>query len=87
NKSNIKRYEYYFLSAKAQLISLQYETALSNFNKTIELSPRFAEGYMYRAVTHRQLNMKQEACEDYNMAAGLGFKSISEEAVGRYCEE
>jgi tetratricopeptide (TPR) repeat protein len=84
-KSDIQRYEYFFLKAKVQMQTAQYEMAITNFDKTIELSPRFAEGYIYRAVIYRQLKNKTAACEDFQMAAALGYKAINEQEVDQYC--
>ena len=78
-KSSIDRYEYYFLKAKALLFSFQTEKALAYFNKTLSLTPRFAEAYMYRAVTRKQLNDQFGACEDYTMAASLGYNTAHED--------
>ncbi|MFK7806601.1 MAG: tetratricopeptide repeat protein [Saprospiraceae bacterium] len=87
SRSNIDRYEFYFLIAKSQLLSLRQEESLTHFNKTIELSPRFAEAYMYRAVAHQQLGNRTAACEDYEMAASLGLKALNEIGIRSYCEE
>jgi tetratricopeptide (TPR) repeat protein len=85
DKSDIQRYEYFFLKAKVQMHTAQYEMARVQFDKVIELSPRFAESYIYRAVVYRQLNNKTAACEDYQMAAALGYKAINEQEVNQYC--
>lgn len=45
-----------------------YEAAIENYSKAIEMDPKFEKAYIARAVCYENINFKQEAIEDYKKA-------------------
>src|SRR5688572_27661779 len=45
-----------------------YEGAIENYSKAIELDPKFEKAYIARAVCYEKINFKAEAIEDYKKA-------------------
>jgi tetratricopeptide (TPR) repeat protein len=52
----------------------QYEEAIEDYNKAIELNPKNAEAYNNRGNAHSELNKHEEAIEDFNKAIELDPK-------------
>lgn len=52
----------------------QYDEAVSDFNKTIEIKPRLAEAYFYRAVVYTLLEEYDKALLDAIKAQKLGYQ-------------
>lgn len=59
----------------------QYEFAINDFNKALELYPQCTGAYFYRGVTKEKINLLSEAIEDYSkvivMMSGI-FSGISD---------
>jgi len=72
--SDIEKHAYYFARGLAYQLIKTTASALYDFNKTIELSPRFAKAYMYRAATKSSLGDQAGTCVDYRKAVSLGYK-------------
>ncbi|MCA9841002.1 MAG: tetratricopeptide repeat protein [Cyanobacteria bacterium HKST-UBA03] len=49
----------------------QYDTALTHFNKSIELDPKFVDGYYNKAVVHYQLKQFDDAIKSFNKVLEL----------------
>jgi tetratricopeptide (TPR) repeat protein len=45
-----------------------YEGAIENYSKAIELDPKYEKAYIARAVCYEKINFKSEAIEDYKRA-------------------
>ena len=53
------------------------EKAIEDFSQAIELDPKLASAYSYRAETYRLMGMAKEALHDSNVAINLGGDSLS----------
>jgi tetratricopeptide (TPR) repeat protein len=51
-----------------------YKTALHDYNKAIELNPKYADAYFGRGVTYHSFSKHDEAISDYNKAIELNPK-------------
>ncbi len=49
----------------------QHEQALADFNRAIELNPKYATAYHNRGLTYRDLQQHEQALADYNRAIEL----------------
>ena len=61
----------YFQRGLHRLEMNEYETAVSDFNKAIDLFPFNADAYLQRAYAKKLLGQQEEAIEDYQLAAYL----------------
>ena len=52
----------------------EYEQAIKDFNKVIELNPNYAEAYYGRGYAYAELNQPERAIEDYSNAIKLNPK-------------
>ena len=52
----------------------EWNLALNDYNKAINLNPQFPEAYFNRAVTYYQLQQPDLAMTDYNQAVKLDAK-------------
>ncbi|HOV55853.1 MAG TPA: tetratricopeptide repeat protein, partial [Bacteroidales bacterium] len=52
-----------------------YQSALEDFNKAIELDNNYAIAYLNRGNTKEMLRDMSGACEDWKKAADLGISS------------
>jgi len=66
--------EKYFYSGVEKADSGDYQGAIKDFNKAIELNPKDAEAYYNRGVTNVKLGDYREAIEDFNKAIELNPK-------------
>ena len=46
----------------------QYDQAISDYNKAIEIDPKFATAYNNRGIAYRQKGQHDQAISDYNKA-------------------
>ncbi|MGD8372584.1 MAG: tetratricopeptide repeat protein, partial [Syntrophobacterales bacterium] len=53
------------------------EKAIEDFSQAIELDPKLASAYSYRAETYRLMGMTKEALRDSKVAINLGGDSLS----------
>ncbi|MCU4139364.1 MAG: hypothetical protein MW690_001296 [Methanophagales archaeon] len=49
----------------------EYEQAIEDFSKAIELNPNYAGAYYNRGIAYAKLNQHERAIEDYNKAIEL----------------
>ena len=62
------------MSAGVAYINLgEYEKAVADFTRAIELNPNFAEAYNYRGFAYMKLNKKAQADADAAKAENLGY--------------
>jgi len=45
-----------------------YEGAIENYSKALEMDPKFEKAYIARALCYEKINFKMEAVEDYKKA-------------------
>jgi tetratricopeptide (TPR) repeat protein len=51
-----------------------YEGAIENYSKALEMDPKFEKAYIARANCYEKINFKQEAIEDYKKASAFNSK-------------
>ena len=73
----------YFNRAAQASGSAQYEEAIANYDKAIELDPQDSETYERRAVAKIQLGRDQEAIDDYNKMIELNPCAYSYDKLGK----
>ena len=73
----------YFNRAAKTAASAQYEEAIANYDKAIELDPQDPETYQWRAVAKIQLGRDQEAIDDYNKMIELDPCAHSYDKLGK----
>jgi len=66
--------ETYFNRGNDYLNSGNYSWAISDYNKAIELDPKFAEAYYNRGLAYDYLGDSSRAISDYNKAIELNPK-------------
>ena len=77
--------EDFYHSAYTALKEQDFETALGDFNKAIELKPSYAEAYFYRGETFAATFDNEAAHDDFIRAAEqFQFKKQSSDAVTAY---
>ncbi len=62
----------YYNKGSCHLILKEYQNAVDDFTKAIELNSRFTQAYHNRGVCYIRLNMLKEGCTDMEKAVGLG---------------
>jgi tetratricopeptide (TPR) repeat protein len=55
----------------------EYEKAIEDYNKAIELDPKFAIAYTNRGVAYDKLKEHEKAIEDFNKAIELDPKNVA----------
>ena len=63
--------EPYFFRGLAKLNLDDYEGAIQDYSKAIELNPNYFHAYMYRGVAWHNLRKYEEAMADYAQAIAL----------------
>jgi tetratricopeptide (TPR) repeat protein len=61
----------FYNKGTTNLLNNQYETAISNFNKAIELNKKFYEAYLNRGIAKIELKEYLGAENDYKIAIGI----------------
>ena len=62
-----------------------YEAAIADFNKAIEILPRSAEAYIHRWFARLMNNDKAGGCADFSKAVELG-ENYAIELIKEHCE-
>lgn len=70
DRSDVYFREYVHESRRASMAG-HYENAMSDIDKAIELYPDFYEGYLHRAIIHKEGRQLFKAIEDYTRALDL----------------
>ena len=73
----------YFRRAERAHSETQYEEAIANYDKAIELDPQDSGTYEWRAVAKIQLGRDQEAIDDYNKMIELNPCAYSYDKLGK----
>jgi len=71
-KATPDKFEPYFFRGLAKYSLGDYEGAISDFNKSIEINPYFSYNYQYRGICKSQLKRYHEALKDYADAIHRG---------------
>lgn len=61
-----------------------YQKAIDDFTKVIELKPDFASAYTYRGLYEYARGKKDNACSDFNKAKELG-ELRTQSYIDAYC--
>jgi Flp pilus assembly protein TadD len=62
----------------------QYDNALVDLSKAIELKPEYAQAYLLRGVCYMNMNKKMESCADLNKAKELKSDK-ADKLIEKYC--
>jgi tetratricopeptide (TPR) repeat protein len=65
--------------------STQYEGAIQDFNKAIDLDDHFGEAFFNRGAAEYNLNLRAPACEDWQIAYGLGVQE-AKQMIEEHCQ-
>jgi tetratricopeptide (TPR) repeat protein len=68
---NAAESEVHFLTGLAYTEMQQYERALEDYKRAIELNPEYAAAYSNRGLTYHELQQYEQALEDYKRAIEL----------------
>ncbi|MBW1915530.1 MAG: tetratricopeptide repeat protein [Deltaproteobacteria bacterium] len=60
--------DFYINQGNAYVGKGQYDQAISDFNKAIQINPRFAKAYYNRGVAYKRKGQYDQAISDYNKA-------------------
>ena len=67
-----------YMSAAAKFEKAKnYEAAIENYSKALEMEPKFEAAYIARALSYEKINFKAEAIEDYKRASVFNPKEKS----------
>ena len=77
--------EYYFFRGEAKMFLYEYLSATEDYSSVIELEPNNGNAYYNRGICYAQLELKENACNDFNQAGDLGFFKAYE-VIQQYCE-
>jgi len=66
--------EEYFISGVGKLASGDYQGAINDFNKAIEINPKDADAYYNRGFAKAKLGDYRKAIEDFNKAIEINPK-------------
>ena len=70
----------WFKSATAKYKRKDYQGAIADYTKAIELSPDFTQAYHKRGVAYLMLGPKSKARADFKRAIELGYR-VPQEAL------
>lgn len=79
-----KSYKDYYESGYQKHNSGDFQNAISDFSKCLELNPNYADAYNFRGMAKYKSGNISGACSDWNRASELGNASAGEMAQ-RYC--
>jgi len=83
NPNNV---EYYFLRGELKVGVGEFLSAAADYTKIISLEPYNGNAYYNRAISYANINLKDNACDDLNRAAELGFFEAYE-VINKYCKK
>ncbi|PKL83399.1 MAG: hypothetical protein CVV24_05130 [Ignavibacteriae bacterium HGW-Ignavibacteriae-3] len=75
----------YYSSGLVKNVFKDYEGAIADFNRVIEIYPRWGSAYVNRGLSHYYLSNKKNACVDWNQALRLGHDQASE-LIEKFCK-
>lgn len=83
NPNNI---EYYFLRGELKVGVGEFLSAAADYTKIISLEPNNGNAYYNRGISYANINLKDNACDDFDRAAELGFFEAYE-VINKYCKK
>lgn len=84
--------EYYFKRGHLKLIKLDISeeaarSALTDFNRAIQLKPEYAHAYYFRGITLAYLDKKDKVCPDMIYAKQLDSALIIQDYLNKFCPD
>tara|TARA_B100001245_G_C22745101_1_gene361095 strand:+ start:93 stop:392 length:300 start_codon:yes stop_codon:yes gene_type:complete len=76
----------YYNSGLKKIDNGDYNGAIADFTKSIELNPNFVYAYFNRGVVKEIINDRNGACADYKIAAKMGHKGAEEIIWDDHCK-
>lgn len=76
-------FEAWHRRGSCKITNADYEGALPDFDKAIELKPDYAPAYYNRGMAWFYLGEQDKACESWKMAEEAGYMNISDKT--RHC--
>jgi Tfp pilus assembly protein PilF len=70
NQTESRDAEFYFNRGRAYANKGQYDQAISDCTKALEIEPRYAEAYIVRGVAYSRKGQHDQAISDYTKAYG-----------------
>lgn len=62
----------HFNRGSSQLVLKQYKLAKKDFDKVLEINPRFIQAYHNRGVCYLRTDQLKKSCTDFEKAVGMG---------------
>lgn len=63
-----------------------YQGAIVDYSKSIELNPNFVYAYWLRGIAKEIINDRKGACKDYEISAKMGHKGAEEIIWDDHCK-
>lgn len=77
-KYDMHNFEAYYYRGCAKVNALNYQGAIEDFLKAIELKPDYADAYFNLGRTYYLMNDEENACESYKMAQKYGRPNLED---------
>ena len=70
--------DFAYNSGTAKYYLKDYQGAIADYNKAIEINPQYALAFANRGDSKRRLGKEKDACIDYKKAASLGYQKAAQ---------
>ena len=85
-KVNAESAIFYYEIAMDKYAKGDYQDAISDFTKAIEINPKVANVYYYRGIVKETKGDKKGFCSDVKKALSLGFKEEDKQLIAKNCD-
>ena len=77
-KYDKNNYEAYYYRGCARVNAMNYDGAIADFEKAVELKPDYADAYFNMGKTYYLMNNEDKACECYKLAEKYGRPNLED---------